>query len=87
MDKAVGPDKVSNCILPELANELSTPLASLFNQSVHQEEVPVCLKVNKRQLELIYSEVAQVSFVPKGGSDLSEFCNYRPISLLSNVGK
>ena len=42
--KAVGPDKISNRILRELANELSTPLASLFNQSIHQGDVLVCFK-------------------------------------------
>ena len=29
--KAVGPDGISNRILRELASELSTPLATLFN--------------------------------------------------------
>ena len=38
--KAVGPDGISNRILRALANELSTPLASLFNQSIHQGDVP-----------------------------------------------
>ena len=41
LGKAVGPDGISNRILRELANELSTPLASLFNQSVHHGDVRV----------------------------------------------
>ena len=73
--KAVGPDGISNRILRELANELSTPLASLFNQSIHQGDVPVCFKI------------AHVCPVPKGGGDPSDVCNYRPISLLSNLDK
>ena len=73
--KAVGPDGISNCILRELANEFSTPLASLFNQSIRQVDVPVCFKI------------AHVCPVPKGGSDPSDVCNYRPISLLSNLNK
>ena len=43
--KAVGPDGISNRILRELASELSTPLATLFNQSVHQGEVPISFKI------------------------------------------
>ena len=73
--KAVGPDGSSNRILRELANELSTPLASFFNQSVHQGDVPVCFKI------------AHVCPVPRGGGDPSDVCNYRPISLLSNLDK
>ena len=73
--KAVGPDGISNRILRELANELSTPLATLFNQSVHQGEVPIRFKI------------AHVCPVPKGGGDASNVCNYRPISLLSNLDK
>ena len=41
VDKAVGPDGINNRILRELASELSIPLASLFNQSIHQGEVPM----------------------------------------------
>ena len=73
--KAVGPDGISNCILRELADELSTPLASLFNQSIYQGDVPVCFKI------------AHVCPVSKGDGDPSDVCNYRPISLLSNLEK
>ena len=73
--KAVGPDGISNRILRELANELSSPLASLFNQSVHQGAVQVCFKI------------AHVCPVSKGGGDPSDVCIYRPFSLLSNLDK
>ena len=76
--KAVGPDGIGNRILRELASELSTPLATLFNQSVHQGEVPISFKI------------AHVCPVPKGGGDASNVCNvcnYRPISLMSNLDK
>ena len=32
--KATGPDAINNCLLRELAHELSPPLCSLFNQSL-----------------------------------------------------
>ena len=73
--KAVGPDGISIRILCELASELFTPLASLFNQSVHQGEVPIGF------------EIAHVCPVPEGGGDASDVCNYRPILLLSNLDK
>ena len=47
--------------------------ATLFNQSVHQGEVPISFKI------------AHVCPVTKGGGDASNVCNYRPISLLSNL--
>ena len=71
--KVVGPDGISIRMLRELSNELSAPLASLFNQSVHQGAVPVCFKI------------AHVCLVPKGGGAPSDVCKYRPISLLSNL--
>ena len=75
--KAVGPDGISNRILRELASELSTPLATLFNQPVHQGKVPISFKI---------AHVCPVH-APKGGGDASNVCNYRPISLLSNLDK
>ena len=67
--KATGPDGINNCILRELAHELSPPLCSLFNQSLILGIVPD-----------IWKE-AHVCPIPKGG-DRTAVSNYRPISLL-----
>ena len=72
--KATGPDGINNCILRELAHELSPPLCSLFNQSLILGIVPD-----------IWKE-AHVCPIPKGG-DRTAVSNYRPISLLSNINK
>ena len=73
--KAVGLDGVSSRFLRELAIELSTPLASLLNHSVHKGEVPVCFKV------------VHICPVPKGVGNPSDVCHDRPISLLSHLDK
>ena len=70
--KATGPDGINNCILRELAHELSPPLCTLFNQSLILGIVPD-----------IWKE-AHVCPIPKGG-DRTAVSNYRPISLLSNI--
>ena len=72
--KATGPDGVSNRILSELANGLSSPICDLFNQSLRQGDVPDCFKES------------HVCPIHKGG-DQSLPSNYRPISLLSNLEK
>ena len=72
--KASGPNAISNCSLRELPSELSTPLCSLFNHSLHTGCVPIS-----------YKEV-NVTPVPKKG-DLSIVSNYRPISLLNSEDK
>ena len=68
--KAVGPDGISNRILRELASDLSTPLATLFNQSVHQAEVPISFKI------------AYVCPVPKVGDDASDACLFVCVEVL-----
>ena len=70
--KATGPDGITNCILRELAHDLSPPLCSLFNQSLILGIVPD-----------IWNE-AHVCPIPKGG-DRTAVSNYRPITLLSNI--
>ncbi|XP_053388703.1 uncharacterized protein LOC128551811 [Mercenaria mercenaria] len=40
LGKAAGPDGINNRILKELCNELSTPLADLFNKSLTSSEYP-----------------------------------------------
>ena len=72
--KARGPDGINNCILRELAHELSSPLCSLFNQ-------PLILCI----VEDIWKE-AHVCHIQKGG-DRTAVSNYRHISLLSNINK
>ena len=72
--KASGPNAISYRILRELSSELSTPLCSLFNHSLHTECVPISYKE------------ANVTPVPKKG-DLSIVSNYRPISLLNSEDK
>ena len=72
--KAPGPDGLSNRIIRELAVEISLHICSLFNQSLHNGEVPDCFKE------------ANVSPIFKGG-DPTVVSNHRPISLLSNLDK
>ena len=72
--KATGPDGINNCILKELAHELSSPLCSLFNQSLSLGIVPD-----------IWKE-AHVCPILKGG-DKTDISNYPPIPLLCNINK
>ena len=72
--KATDPGGINNCVLRELAHELSSPLFSLFNQSLSVGIVPD-----------IWKE-AHMCPIPKGG-DKKAVSNYRPISLLSNINK
>ena len=72
--KAAGPDGVNNRILRELHDVLSLPLSKLFNYSLEIGTVPAAWKE------------ANVTPVFKSG-DPSLVSNYRPISLLSSLGK
>ena len=63
--KASGPNAISNRILRELSSELSTPLCSLFNLSLHTG----CVIISYKE--------ANVTPVPKK-RDLSIVSNYRP---------
>ena len=74
LGKASGPDTVNNKILKELSVELSSPFADLFNQSLSTSTFPDAWKE------------AYVSPIFKNG-DRSIPGNYRPISLLSTIGK
>ena len=73
--KANGPDNVSNRLLKETVEVISGPLAALFNDSLSKGKFPSCWKR------------ANVSPVYKGKKSRQDKNNYRPISLLSNVGK
>ena len=69
VEKAVGPDGISNKILRELSVELSLPFCSLFNQSLQTGVFPDCWKRSN------------VCPIPKSGNR-SSISNYRPVSLL-----
>ncbi|MCG8046167.1 MAG: reverse transcriptase domain-containing protein [Candidatus Thiodiazotropha endolucinida] len=74
LGKATGPDLINNRILKNLAHPLSFPFCDLFNFSLNQGLVPKLWKQ------------ANVSPIHKK-NDPSDVSNYRPISLLSTVGK
>ena len=72
--KAAGPDCINNRLLREVATALSFPVCDLFNFSLTQGKVPSLWKL------------ANVTPIHKK-NDPSDFANYRPISLLSTIGK
>ena len=73
-NKAVGPDKIHNILLIAAINIISEPLTRLFNRCLIEKVFPSIWKI------------AHVLPLHKKGS--TELCsNYRPISLLSCVGK
>ena len=72
--KASGPDLINNRILKELADVLAEPLTDLFNITRSVSTVP---DIWKR---------GNVTPIHKKDSK-SEVENYRPITLLSHVGK
>ena len=72
--KAIGPDHINNRILKELSHPLSSPLCELFNFSVSSGKVPDIWK--QANITPIFKR-----------DDASDPSNYRPISLLSCIGK
>ena len=72
--KASGPDVLTNRILKELAQPLSFPLSNIFNASLIKGQVPALWKY------------ANVTPIHKNNDHLG-ITNYRPISLISKVGK
>ena len=74
LGKAAGPDLINNRILKELSEPLSLPLCDLFNCSLSSGNVPKILK--QANVTPIYKK-----------NEPSDVSNYRPISLLSTVGK
>ena len=74
VNKAVGPDCISHKMLKETIFSVSTPFCFLFNRSLKESLFPTQWKI------------ANVLLLFKKG-DPSELSNYRPVSLLSCVGK
>ena len=73
-NKAVGPDLIHNKIIKAASPVISKALTSLFNKSLSEGHFPSCWKI------------AHVTPIHKKESK-SICSNYRPISLLSCVGK
>ena len=74
VNKATGPDGISNRMLKSTCNTVCAPLTRLFNLSLRDHQYPGLWKV------------AHVMPLFKKG-DKSLTSNYRPVSLTSNVGK
>ena len=73
-NKAIGPDKISHKMLKNTVSTIVKPLCLLFNRSLRDCLFPDSWKI------------ANVLPLFKKG-DPSELSNYRPVSLLSCVGK
>ena len=73
-NKSVGPMSIPSAILKKIAPTISAPLSKIFNLSFETGIFPSCLKI------------ANVIPIHKKESKLN-INNYRPISLLSNIGK
>ena len=74
LNKSTAPNSIPTSILKKIKDEISIPLSAIISNSFKNRIFPNLLKS------------AQVIPVFKNGSRLS--CNnYRPISLLSNIGK
>jgi hypothetical protein len=74
LGKANGPDAISNRMLKESSSAISTPLSNLFNKSFDLAKVPKIWK--KSNICPIHKK-----------EDRSIVSNYRPIALLSCIGK
>ncbi len=72
--KASGPDEISHRMLKETSKTISKPLCLLFNRSIRESSYPDKWKL------------ANVMPLFKTG-DRDQSCNYRPISLISCIGK
>jgi len=73
-DKAVGPDGVSNKLLKMTANSITPSLTKLFNAVLRSSKYP-----------RIWKQANVTPLFKKGNRQ--DKGNYRPVSLISNVGK
>ena len=73
-NKLVEPNSIPTKILKLLKNDISSQLADIFNISLSTGTFPTIFKVAK--VVLVYKKDSKLGF-----------SNYRPISLLSNIGK
>ena len=72
--KSTGPNSIPTKVMKQIKYIISAPLAKLINKSFHDGVFPNILKIAK--------------VIPIFKSDSRVACNnYRPISLLSNIGK
>ncbi len=74
VNKAAGPDEISHRMLKETKSTICKPLCLLFNRSLQEGIYPEKWKI------------ANVMPLFKKG-DRNKPCNYRPISLISCIGK
>ncbi len=74
LNKSSGPDRISHKLLKYVADTVSLPLCVLFNMSLARGIFPARWK-----------EAHVMPFYKKGDKALTS--NYRPISLLSCIGK
>ena len=75
LNKSTGPDEVHNKMIFKGVEILSGPLANLFNRSINEGIFPKIWKT------------AHVTPIYKQKGDKNACTNYRPISLLSCIGK
>lgn len=73
--KAPGPDEISNKVLRNVPKSTAMVLTSIYNACLSISYFPTLWKSGK------------IVAIPKPGKDLSDPKSYRPISLLSNIGK
>jgi len=74
INKASGPDGISHKMLKHSCNSICKPLSLLFNQSLRESQYPNAWKIAN-----------VIPLFKKGNKELPS--NYRPISLISCLGK
>ena len=74
LGKVQGPNSIPTKVMKQIKDVISAPLAKLINISFHNGVFPNILKI--------------VKVIPIFKSESRVVCNnYRPISLLSNIGR